>query len=262
MSDLHDIEALGVELPKTRAVIGTEANTGRRRTPSQWTAAVFELLAVIERLAADNDSIDKAYKERYQQYLDTKKRAEQAEADLAAARERHCEDCCCAQSWRALGISECNGKDIPEHISALRAALAEAYGVIERALSWEGVLEFIDRTYPAKTFTGASGDPGPRLIVLLRELKRVEAELAAAREEARKWEWVARDIAGAFDTKDAILADALARYCPAGAKPQHRHSPDPLRNHGYTDICRCGAKIHRDGDGWAADSPPANEAAR
>ena len=33
----------------------------------------------------------------------------------------HCLDCCCAQSWKALGITENTGKSIPEHIAALRA---------------------------------------------------------------------------------------------------------------------------------------------
>jgi len=31
-----------------------------------------------------------------------------------------CEDCCCAQSWKALGVTEYDGRSIPEHISALR----------------------------------------------------------------------------------------------------------------------------------------------
>lgn len=40
----------------------------------------------------------------------------------------HCKDCCCARSWRALGVSEYTGKSIPEHIAELkdRAERAEA----------------------------------------------------------------------------------------------------------------------------------------
>ena len=38
----------------------------------------------------------------------------------------HCKDCCCARSWKALGISEFTGKDIPEHIVALKEELAVA----------------------------------------------------------------------------------------------------------------------------------------
>lgn len=34
----------------------------------------------------------------------------------------------------------------------------------------------------------------------------------------------------------------------------HRHAPDPLRNHGYTDLCSCGVRIHRDELGsWVPD---------
>ena len=35
--------------------------------------------------------------------------------------ERHCEDCCCARSWKALGITEYTGKSIPEHITELQS---------------------------------------------------------------------------------------------------------------------------------------------
>ena len=35
----------------------------------------------------------------------------------------HCRDCCCAESWKALGVTEYDGKSIPEHITALQAEL-------------------------------------------------------------------------------------------------------------------------------------------
>jgi len=57
------------------------------------------------------------------------------------------------------------------------AALTYLLDELERAQSWEGALDFIDRTYPSNIFTGESGDPGPRLIVLLRELKQAEATI-------------------------------------------------------------------------------------
>ena len=59
-------------------------------------------------------------------------------------------------------------------------AVAELEAALEHALSWGGLLEFIDYTYPPHIFTGESGDPGPRFIVLLREFKRAEAERDAA----------------------------------------------------------------------------------
>ena len=36
----------------------------------------------------------------------------------------HCDDCCRARSWEALGITEYTGKSIPEHILDLKASLA------------------------------------------------------------------------------------------------------------------------------------------
>jgi Fe-S-cluster containining protein len=40
-----------------------------------------------------------------------------------------CADCCCARSWRALGLenSPYTGKSIPEHISELVAALRQLH---------------------------------------------------------------------------------------------------------------------------------------
>ncbi len=38
----------------------------------------------------------------------------------AVTGDAHCEDCCCAKSWKALGITEYTGKSIPEHIEDLR----------------------------------------------------------------------------------------------------------------------------------------------
>ena len=42
----------------------------------------------------------------------------------------HCVDCCCARSWSALGVTEYDGKSIPEHITRLRDSEALARGKI------------------------------------------------------------------------------------------------------------------------------------
>ena len=39
--------------------------------------------------------------------------------------EDHCKDCCCARSWKALGIEEYTGKSIPEHITEREAVTAQ-----------------------------------------------------------------------------------------------------------------------------------------
>ena len=46
--------------------------------------------------------------------------------------KEHCKDCCCARSWKALGITQYTGKSIPEHIDALRTQLADAVGTLHR----------------------------------------------------------------------------------------------------------------------------------
>jgi len=42
----------------------------------------------------------------------------------------HCVDCCCARSWSALGVTEYDGKSIPEHITRLRDSEALVRGKI------------------------------------------------------------------------------------------------------------------------------------
>lgn len=40
-------------------------------------------------------------------------------------RAEHCVDCCCARSWKALGIDKYTGLSIPEHIEKMRTALEQ-----------------------------------------------------------------------------------------------------------------------------------------
>ncbi len=44
----------------------------------------------------------------------------------------HCRDCCCARSWKALGISEYTGNSIPEHISGLRTKASRLQEALKR----------------------------------------------------------------------------------------------------------------------------------
>jgi len=42
---------------------------------------------------------------------------------------KHCQDCCCARAWKALGIDSYTGKSIPEHIEELKAESAKHYSM-------------------------------------------------------------------------------------------------------------------------------------
>lgn len=44
---------------------------------------------------------------------------------------------------------------------------------IERLRSWDGLMEVLDEHYPADAFVGSSGDKGPRIIALTREVDRL-----------------------------------------------------------------------------------------
>lgn len=54
------------------------------------------------------------------------KELEQKYNAVVVSENEHCKDCCCAKSWKALGITQYTGKSIPEHIDALRTQLADA----------------------------------------------------------------------------------------------------------------------------------------
>lgn len=49
----------------------------------------------------------------------------------------HCHDCCCARSWKALGVTEYTGKSIPEHIEELRVNLATCNQSIQAYLDMQ-----------------------------------------------------------------------------------------------------------------------------
>lgn len=42
--------------------------------------------------------------------------------------------------------------------------------------SWAMLMDILDAVYPASVFTGVSGDPGPRIIVKLREIDAIRNE--------------------------------------------------------------------------------------
>lgn len=56
----------------------------------------------------------------------------------------------------------------------VNAALDE----IDRLRSWDGLMSILDDHYPADVFDGSSGDPGPRIIVLIREIDRIRVGLS------------------------------------------------------------------------------------
>jgi len=53
----------------------------------------------------------------------------------------------------------------------------------ERPRSWEGFMSLLDEHYPASIFTGCSGDPGPRIVALVRENEAQRADLEEQRVE-------------------------------------------------------------------------------
>jgi hypothetical protein len=102
----------------------------RHDLPPAWMtiqmadAAIAELAAQVDHV---NDLLAQAVevnKHIGEDWVRDKEMLALREAELAALRNTHCRDCCCAQSWLALGVYKYDGKSIPEHITALRDELA------------------------------------------------------------------------------------------------------------------------------------------
>lgn len=84
----------------------TELTEAARKRHNDWVACQAELAALRESS------------------LKWGKLMNEQRDELTALKANHCRDCCCAQAWQALGVSEYDGKSIPEHITELREELA------------------------------------------------------------------------------------------------------------------------------------------
>jgi len=59
----------------------------------------------------------------------------------------------------------------------LRDKVADLEAEVERSQTWAGLMATLDRYYPADLVTGESGDPGPRIVVLVRAVDRLHAAI-------------------------------------------------------------------------------------
>lgn len=95
------------------------------------------------------------------------------------------------------------------HIVAALEELAEfALGRVEK--SWLGLHCILDEIYPRDIFTGASGDPGPKMVVLTRALGEAEARAKKVEEELERAERE-RDEARRKRREAQRLADKLTK---------------------------------------------------
>jgi len=53
--------------------------------------------------------------------------------EIARLQSGHCKDCCCARSWKALGITTYTGCSIPEEIESIRNRVASLTTVLDAA---------------------------------------------------------------------------------------------------------------------------------
>lgn len=99
-----------------------------------------------------------------------------------------------------------------------RARMADHEDMV--TADWNGLLTILDTHYPPDVFTGESGDAGPRLIVLTRELSRLRAEnerlwrklvIEEEEEESYDWQPLRRALATSATERITQLYEASAR---------------------------------------------------
>ena len=67
-----------------------------------------------------------------------------------------------------------------ERIAELVGQVEAQAGEIERLRTWSGLMSLLDEHYPLEVFNGSSDDPGPRIVVLVREIDQLRQQRAAA----------------------------------------------------------------------------------
>jgi hypothetical protein len=112
----------------------------------------------------------------------------------------------------------------------LKQALAEQdrlVGQLDALHSWQGLMSLLDEHWPAEIFKGSSGDPGPTIVFLVREVDRLRREVefeANALETHGEWFGVdepERVCACISDDQASTLAasGALSSGRPAFTRP-------------------------------------------
>ncbi len=73
---------------------------------------------------------------------------------------------------------------------------------VERLNTWDGLMSLVDEHYPSDIFDGSSGDPGPRMVVLLREVTLAREERDSARAEIERLRTALTEIRTAVNITD------------------------------------------------------------
>lgn len=127
--------------------------------------------------------------------------------ELAAIRERN-EHLNQDESWSTTpsssqgdvegDVNQIIGEDVP-------ALVAE----VERLNTWDGLVSLIDERYPADVMDGSTKDAGPRIVVLVREVARLQGIIAGAkqiaqrsRKDSTEWADLWRDLDNILDGEE------------------------------------------------------------
>lgn len=95
----------------------------------------------------DKEAYDEMVREEEDYFCDERFAAEPEEERMSGTdingtgSMNHCLDCCCARSWKALGVDSYTGKSIVEHIEELRSANAALMARVDALLDAAAILQ-------------------------------------------------------------------------------------------------------------------------
>jgi hypothetical protein len=108
----------------------------RNKACNDYAATIYKQAAEIERVQLEFANAQ----------LHWSQERDELKRQMEELKGGHCSDCCCARSWKALGISEYTGKSIPEHIYTIVGMRHNIHGAIieqnQRDLAvWNAAIE-------------------------------------------------------------------------------------------------------------------------
>lgn len=78
------------------------------------------------------------------------------------------------QLQRQVHALQSDNANLIQHVDSLESELASLR-------SWDGLIELLNDHWPAETFNGSSGDPGPTIVALIRVIDGLQQDNASLR---------------------------------------------------------------------------------
>jgi len=105
---------------------------------------------------------------------------------------------------------------LTDMVATLTGENVRARAEVARLHTWAGLMSLLDEHYPADVMTGESGDPGPRIVALVRAVAELKRRDEAAAAVDQHWDGTVRDTTD--DNPLWAALDAMARVRREGER--------------------------------------------